>query len=96
MKFIFPKNYNFNNKLLGFLDYSTVIVNIIWALFLFSLFNLIFKSIDIKIFLFVIFYLPLAIFSIIGFNHENILYVALYVIKFLRNPKIYLYNKSNM
>ena len=94
MKFIFPKNYNFNNKLLGFLDYSTVIINLVWALFLFCLCNILFKSIDIKIFLFIILYLPLLIFSIIGFNHENILYVALYIIQFLRSPKIYLYNKS--
>ena len=24
MKFIFPQNYNFKNKLFGFLDYSTI------------------------------------------------------------------------
>ncbi len=95
MKFIFPKNYNFNNKLFGFLDYSTAILNLIWCSFIFSLCQLIFKSLDVKIFVFIIFCMPLAIFSIVGFNHENILYVIYYLFKFIKNPKIYLYNKHN-
>ena len=28
MKFIFPQNYNFKNKLFGFLDYSTIFFNL--------------------------------------------------------------------
>ena len=35
MKFIFPQNYNFNSKLLGFIDYTTVILNIIWGIIVF-------------------------------------------------------------
>ena len=35
MKFIFPQNYNFKNKLFGFLDYSTIFLNLIWFLFIF-------------------------------------------------------------
>lgn len=93
MKFIFPQNYSFKNKLFGVLDYSTAIVNVIWCTFIFCLCNLIFKSLDIKIFLFVVLCLPLLMFSIVGFNHENILYVIMYVIKFLKSQKIYLYNK---
>ena len=27
MKFIFPQNYNFKTKLLGFIDYTTLILN---------------------------------------------------------------------
>ena len=30
MKFIFPQNYCFKNKLFGIIDYSTLILNIIW------------------------------------------------------------------
>ena len=30
MKFIFPQNYDFKNKLLGIFDYSTIFINIIW------------------------------------------------------------------
>ena len=29
MNFIFPKNYNFKNKFLGFIDYTTIFINII-------------------------------------------------------------------
>ena len=43
MKFIFPQNYSFKNKLFGFIDYSTLFLNIIWDFFMFcflDLFNL--------------------------------------------------------
>lgn len=91
MKFIFPQNYKFNNKLFGIIDYSTAIVNIVWYIFIFCLLNLFLKNVSIKIFLFIILCSPLFIFSIVGFNHENIIYVFLYVLKFIKNKKIYLY-----
>lgn len=94
MRFIFPQNYNFNNKIFGLIDYSTAIVNIIWYIFIFSLCNLIFKSFNIKIFIFITFSMPVFLFSIIGFNHENILYVCIYLIKYIQRPKIYLYEKA--
>ncbi len=93
MKFIFPQNYNFKNKFLGIIDYSTLILNIIWDLFVFSCINLIFQDNTIKIFIFVVLCLPLLLFSIIGFNHENIIYIIVYLIKYLKNPKLYLYIK---
>ena len=40
MKFIFPQNYNFKNKLFGIIDYSSLIFNIIWDLIIFLLINL--------------------------------------------------------
>ena len=81
----------------GSIDMDSFIINIVMRLlgsFIFSLCNLIFTNIDIKIFLFIIFCLPLVIFSIVGFNHENILYVLLYILKFVKSQKVYLYNKS--
>lgn len=93
MKFIFPQNYNFKNKLFGFIDYSTAILNVVWFSFIFCLVNIIFQDINIKIFLFVVLCFPVLIFSIIGFNHENVLYVFLYISKYMKNPKIYLYKK---
>ena len=42
MKFIFPQNYNFKNKLFGIIDYSSLIFNIIWDLIIFLLINLLF------------------------------------------------------
>ena len=42
MKFIFPKNYNFKNKFLGFFDYTTIFINIIWDGLIFLFINFFF------------------------------------------------------
>jgi hypothetical protein len=91
MKFIFPQNYDFSHKLLGIFDTSTLLVNGIWALFVFCFLNLFFSSLNIKIFFFIILVFPFLLFSIIGFNHENILYVVFYIAKYIKRPKIYIY-----
>ena len=39
MKFIFPKNYNFKNKLFGIIDYSSLFLNFIWIFFIFFIIN---------------------------------------------------------
>ena len=93
MKFIFPQNYNFKNKLFGIIDYSSLIFNIIWDLIIFLLINLLFKNNNIKIFIFIIFSLSIFLFTIFGFNHENILNVFIYLIKYIKRPKIYFYSK---
>ena len=79
MKFIFPQNYNFNSKLLGFIDYTTVILNIIWGLIIFAFVYFFIPNITVKISIFIILFLPFALFSIIGFNHEKILYILQYL-----------------
>lgn len=93
MKFIFPQNYNFKNKLLGVIDYSTAFANIIWDIFIFLISNLIFTNLTIKIFFIIIFCFPLILFSFVGFNGENILYVFSYIIHFIVKPKLFLYKK---
>lgn len=93
MKFIFPQNYNFNNKLFGVIDYTTAIFNIIWFLIFFLLVNLFFSSLMIKIIICTIFYFPILLLSIIGFNGENIVYVFSYLFNFIKKQKIYFYNK---
>ena len=40
MKFIFPQNYNFKNKLLGIIDYSTAFFNILWYVIIFIILHL--------------------------------------------------------
>ena len=94
MKFIFPQNYSFKNKLFGIIDYSTLILNIIWDLFVFCIFDLLIDSWSIKISCIIIFCFPLLLFSIIGFNHENFISVLIYLLKFIKNPKIYYYSKK--
>lgn len=93
MKFIFPRNYRFKNKILGFIDYSTAIINIIFYLFVFSICNLFFQNLNLKIFLFITLCFPLFILSITGLNNENVFFVLFYVFKFIKNRKIYLYKK---
>lgn len=91
MKFIFPQNYDFSHKILGIFDTSTLLVNGIWALFVFCFLNLFVSSLNIKIFCFIILVFPFLLFSIVGFNHENILYVIFYIAKYIKRPKIYIY-----
>ena len=95
MKFIFPQNYDFTNKLLGVLDYSTVFINVIWDIFVFIISNIIFSNWTLKLSVIVVFCFPLLLFSFAGFNGENILYVLSYFIHFLYRQKIFLYKKSN-
>ena len=94
MKFIIPQNYDFKNKLFGFMDYSTAIFNVVWALLMFIFVNIFPFSINIKIGLFILFYFPLLLFSFFGFNNENILYVSCYIFKFIKNSNVYFYGKD--
>ena len=93
MKFIFPQNYNSKNKILGIIDYTTLIFNIIWIALIVFLLNIIFNNLNIKIFFTIIFCFPIIILSLIGFNGENILYVFSYMFKYIFKQKLYLYNK---
>lgn len=94
MKFIFPQNYHFKNKIFGFIDYTTAIVNICWCSFILVIINLIFHNINVKIFIFILTSFPLLLFSFSGFNGENILNVFTYITKFVFNQKIYFYDKN--
>ena len=94
MKFIFPQNYNFKNKILGIIDYTTAIVNIIWDMFIFFLVNLLFSSLNFKILFFIIFCFPLLLFSFAGFNGENIIIVFSYMFKFIFKNKLLFYSKN--
>ena len=93
MKFIFPQNYNFTNQLLGFIDYSTLILNIIWGIFCYFLVSIFTFSIAIKISIFIVLFFPFLLFTIIGFNHEKIFYILHYLFIFLKSPKLYLFKK---
>ena len=87
MKFIFPQNYSFKSKFLGIIEYNVLILNIIWCAFVFCLINLIFTNLNLKIFIFVTFCLPVLLLSIFSFNHENIIFIF--------KPKSYLYCKKS-
>lgn len=94
MKFIFPKNYDFKNKLFGIIDYSTVFINLIWYGFVLILINLFFNNLNIKIFLFILLCFPFLLISISGFNGENFVYVFQYIFSFFIKQKLFLYLKK--
>ena len=95
MKFIFPKNYNFKYKLLGFIDYSTAILDAIIGFILFEIINLLIHTITTKIYIFVIIYIPILLFSILGLGRENFMSVIYYMFKYFKTRGVYLYNKKN-
>lgn len=92
--FIIPQNYNFKNKFLGIIDYSTLIFLIINYIISYFIINLLFSNINIKIILFILINGPITLISIVGFYHENIVYVLYYIIKFFKNKHIYFYKKN--
>ena len=94
MKFIFPQNYDFKNKLFGIVDYSTAFVNLLWYSLIFLFVHFLFKSLMVKIFVFIVFCFPLLLFTLAGFNGENIIYVFSYLLHFYFKPKLFLYKKS--
>ena len=94
MKFIFPQNYQFKNKILGIIDYTTAFVNLIWYVIVLILVNLIFDSIDAKVFVFIILCFPLLLLSFSGFHGENIVTVVRYLFKFIFRQKLYFYGKN--
>lgn len=94
MHFIFPKNYNFKPKLLGFIEYSTAILDIIFGIFIYFIINLIFTNINVKIYIFISLFFPILLISILGLNRENIISVFIYMYKFFKNQNVYLYKKN--
>lgn len=93
MNFIFPKNYNFKPKLLGFIDYSTAILDSCLGAIIFFIVNTVFSNLNIKIYVFVSLFFPILLISILGINKENFISVFNYMFKFIKNRNVYLYNR---
>lgn len=94
MKFIFPKNYSFKYKLLGFIDYSTAIIDTIIGFALYFILNVFISNMLVKLYIFIIIFFPLLLFSIFGLGKENFLSVIFYMYKFIKNQNVYLYIKN--
>lgn len=93
MKFIVPQNYNFKSKLLGFIDYSTALFNIIWFFIIFFILRFFDISLIYKVSLLIFFCFPLFLISLFGFENENIVALLFYILKFIKNRRIYFFNK---
>lgn len=96
LKFIFPQNYCFNQKLFGFIDYSTLFLNGFWALLVYLISCIFSTNFIFQIAVFIILFFPVLLLSIIGFNHEKITYILKYLYFFIKSPKYYLYRKINL
>ncbi len=94
MHFIFPKNYNFKQKLLGFIDYSTAILDTIIGIIIYFLVNVFFTNLNVKIYVFVSIFFPILLISILGINKESFISVFTYMFKFIKNQNVYLYNRN--
>ena len=94
MKFIFPQNYNLKTKLLGIIDYSVAIADLLWGILVFFFINSLFKALSMKIFLCITLIFPIIILSVVGVDGENFLYFLSYVIKYIFKQKLYLYEKK--
>lgn len=95
MKFIFPQNYNFKTKLFGLLDYPTVFFNFIFFIIIFIFTKLFIHDLFTKIIIFIVTCFPIFLISCVAFQQENIVYVLIYLFKFYKNDKIYIYRKLN-
>lgn len=89
--YIFPKNYNFNNKIGGVIDYPTAIFNLLFIFLLYKFISIFKLTLTSKLIFISIFYTPIFLVSIFNHNDDNIICIAYYVIKFLVRPKLYLY-----
>lgn len=96
MNFIIPKNYKFKPKLFGLIDYQTAVLNSIWAGILYVIANIIFSSLTTKVYFGIGLFVPFLLFTIIGVNHESIVSVLIYIFKFYKSQKIYVYKKRNI
>lgn len=93
MNFIFPQNYNFKNKFLGYIDYPTLVVNLAWIYFIYTITSLFSLSLQEKAPIIIIFCLPTFLFSILNIHNETAFQIISYLIKYILTPKLYVFYK---
>lgn len=91
MNFVFPQNYKYRYKFLGIFDFCIVFINLTCAGLNCIISKFVFSNLTFRIYFFIIFYFPIFLLSITGFHGENVFSIILYIFKFKKNCKIYLY-----
>ena len=76
MKFIFPQNYTFKNKIFGFIDYSVAIINLVWVIMIGGLLHICIKDINIKVIVFIILCFQVFLLSIYGILKQKLFFYA--------------------
>lgn len=95
MKFIFPKNYRYRAKILGFIDYVTAIVDSLIGILLFFIIRIFVKKITTQIYILIVLFVPIILFSVFVSDGENIITYTIQIIKFVKRRGIYFYGKKN-
>ena len=93
MNFIFPKNYDFSFKFLGIFSYFSILILIIWSTLLYFILSFFLHSFIVKLYIFIILFIPVFLFSVLNKSNENILVIISYIIKYIVHPKVYFYDK---
>lgn len=93
-KYIFPLNYNYSGKFLGFFDYKNIVFICIYGAFLLLLLYLIKLSFFISLSIFVVFFLPPAFLFSTNINNESIISFLITMYKFKKFSKVYLFKKD--
>lgn len=90
-KYIFPMNYKFSAKFLGFIDYSVLLPFSIYAAVIVGL--LYFLSLDffISFSIFIILVIPPFLLLSTGINNQPAIPYVIAIYKFYKNSKLYLY-----
>lgn len=92
MIYIFPKNYEYKEKLFGILSYSSVIINIIWIIFIYNMLKNVKIEIIYKINILTILEFPLIIYTYLK-REEELMYRLWYIIRFIFKRKLYIFKK---
>jgi len=93
-EFIFPMNYKNKEKFLGIIDYKVLIVIGIIAASMFFILKNIEVDIVVRVSIFIVVVGFFSILILIGVNGENMLDFLYFMLKYLKNEKVYVYRKS--
>lgn len=95
MKFVFPKNYKYKTKIFGFIDYVTAIFDLLIGIVLFFILKLLVIKISTRIYIFIVLFVPILLFSIFVADGENIILYIARIARFMKRRGVYFYNKNN-
>lgn len=94
MKFIFPKNYKYRAKILGFVDYVTALIDLLIGIALFLILKVFVKNIWTGIYIFIILYVPMILLSVLAAEGENLIEYFIRIIRFMKRRGVYFYSKN--
>lgn len=92
MIYIFPKNYEYKEKLFGIISYSTLIIHLIWIFIIYSIVKKANIQIIYKINILTLLEFPLMIYTYLK-KEDELAYRIIYILKFIVKKKIYIYKK---